>query len=170
MLKDFGKKIIVGLILALFMSYQVVQNLSYKNLIENLLDHSVTTINVGEVLELQAKKDLVFLDTRAAREYEVSHILNSRWVGYESFKVENVVDIPKNKLIIVYCSVGYRSEKIGEQLQKSGFQNVFNLYGGIFEWINQGQDVFRKGQKTDSIHVYNHYWGQWVKKGKKIVE
>lgn len=169
MLKDFVKKNLIWFILVVFMSYQGIQNVAYKEVIDNLLSHSVPIINVEQVLKLQAKRGFVILDTRTAREYEVSHIQNSRWVGYESFEPQKVADISTDKTVIVYCSVGYRSEKVGERLQKMGFKKIFNLHGGIFQWINQGQDVFQNGSKTDSIHVYNHHWGQWVNKGKKTI-
>jgi rhodanese-related sulfurtransferase len=57
------------------------------------------------------------------------------------FSEEVVADLPREAPVIVYCSVGYRSEKIGEKLQKLGFQNVHNLYGGIFQWKNDGFEV-----------------------------
>ena len=149
------------------MSYQTIQNLDYKQVVDNLLEHSVPEINVKQALLLQNKQPVYFLDARTPREYQVSHLKNSKWIGYKRFKKQHVSNIPKDKTVIVYCSVGYRSEKITEQLQKLGFEHVFNLYGGIFEWINQEQPIFQGGKKTDSIHVYNYYWGRWVKKGKK---
>ena len=56
--------------------------------------------------------------------------------GLKNLLKYKVEDIARESTIVVYCSVGYRSEKIAEELDKLGFTNVSNLYGGIFEWIN----------------------------------
>ena len=72
-------------------------------------------------------------------------------------------DLDYDSPIILYCSVGYRSEKLGKKLQKKGFTNVKNLYGSIFEWINQGYTVENtKGQTSHKVHTYNKKWSQYV--------
>lgn len=114
--------------------------------------------------------DVVLLDTRAKEEYEISHIKGARFVDYDDFEVEQVRDIPKDKEVIVYCSVGYRSERVGEKLQKAGYSNVKNLYGGIFGWKNEGNEVVvgPNDQPTDSVHTYNRLWGKWLFNGIKV--
>ena len=52
-----------------------------------------------------------------------------------------------------------------------GFENVRNLYGGIFQWKNQDKPVVdTKGIKTDSVHTYSKAWSKWLKKGIKVYE
>ena len=58
------------------------------------------------------KDNVTFFDAREPREYDVSHIENALLVGYNHFDINTVKNIPKDKKIIVYCSMGYRSEKI----------------------------------------------------------
>ena len=111
----------------------------------------------------------ILLDTRERREYEVSHIANARWVGYDKFNYRSVTELPKDTAIVVYCSVGYRSEKIGEKLKELGFTNVKNLYGGIFQWVNEAKPVVdMDGAATDEVHAYSKAWGIWLNKGKKV--
>ena len=113
--------------------------------------------------------DVVLLDARAYEEYQVSHIKGARWIGYSDFTVKSVADLPKDKAIVVYCSVGYRSEKITEKLQKEGYTHVSNFYGGIFSWKNEGGAVVNsKNQATDKVHTYNKKWSQWLLKGEKV--
>jgi predicted sulfurtransferase len=77
----------------------------------------------------------------------------------------------KNSKIVVYCSLGIRSEDIGEKLKKAGYKNVYNLYGGIFEFKNQNLSIYNsKGNTTDSIHAYSKTWGKWLKNGIKIYD
>ena len=42
-------------------------------------------------------------------------------VGFKDFDLSMVDDLPKDAIIVTYCSVGYRSERIGEKLKKAGF-------------------------------------------------
>ena len=123
------------------------------------------------VSEVKTDSDVIILDTRKKEEYEVSHIKNSVWVGYEGFRTQNVINkIPNSDTeIVVYCSIGVRSEDIGEKLKKAGYTNVKNLYGGIFEWKNQGKSVFKTNSvETDSIHTYNKQWSKLLSKGIKV--
>jgi rhodanese-related sulfurtransferase len=83
--------------------------------------------------------------------------------------LSSVANIPKQDSIILYCSVGYRSERIGEQLQKAGYKHVFNLYGGIFNWKNHdGVVLDPSGKATEKVHTYNKDWSRFLKKGEKV--
>ncbi|MCG9792249.1 rhodanese-like domain-containing protein [Flavobacterium algicola] len=119
------------------------------------------------------KSKFVLLDSREPEEYKVSHIPNAVFVGYGDFKSETVTQLIKNRNtpIVVYCSIGVRSENIGEKLLKLGYTNVQNLYGGIFEYKNKGGIVVNKyNKKTDSVHTYNKKWGAYLNNGIKIYE
>ncbi|WP_310556963.1 rhodanese-like domain-containing protein [Flavobacterium sp.] len=125
------------------------------------------------VSQLKTQNNSIILDTREPKEFNTSHIANSQNVGYEKFNSKKIKATFKNQnqTIIVYCSVGIRSEIIGEKLLKMGYKNVFNLYGGIFEWKNQGEVVVDKNQKkTDNIHTFSSEWSKYLLKGTKIFE
>lgn len=110
----------------------------------------------------------VILDTREKEEFEVSHLKGARWVGYNTFAIEGIKDISKNEPIVVYCSVGARSQDIGKRLKEAGYKEVYNLYGGIFHWVNEEQPIYKNNQPTSRIHVYSLAWGIWVNKGEKV--
>ncbi len=120
-----------------------------------------------QVDELKAKKDYyVILDAREKNEYDISHIEGAIWIGYNDFTLDRLSEIPKGAKVVTYCSVGYRSERIGEKLQKAGYVNVQNLHGSIFKWMNMGYPVVDKDDKpTTEVHGYNKKWGKWVKQG-----
>lgn len=123
------------------------------------------------VTELQNLKNQIILDAREWEEYEVSHLKNAVWVGYDDFKLADVADKypDKNLNIVVYCSIGVRSENIGEELLESGYFNTKNLYGGIFEWSNQGYPVYNtKDEKTKKVHAYGKLWGKYLTKAEKV--
>ena len=109
------------------------------------------------------------LDTRELYEYNVSHLTNARCVGYDKFTMNSIRDIPQDAEIVVYCSLGVRSEKIGERLTKAGYTNVKNLFGGIFEWVyNDFEIIDKNGKKTNRIHTFDSNWSQWLLKGEKV--
>ena len=111
------------------------------------------------------------LDTREKKEFATSHLKDAKWVGYEDFDLSRVQSIVPNKKtpIVVYCSVGVRSEDIGEKLKKAGYSNVKNLYGGIFQWKNEGYPVFNSLQKeTQKVHAYSKFWGELLTNAEKI--
>ncbi len=141
---------------------------AYKVLLRTVYNNSVPMVACED---LRTEKNVVLLDTRARREFEVSHLKNARWVGFDDFDLSRVADIPKDTKIVVYCTVGVRSEKIGEKLMAAGFKNVRNLYGSIFEWVNQGNPVFDAQQHpTPRVHAYSRVWGVWLQKGEKVYE
>lgn len=135
--------------------------------LKKLNKNSVEYIFVDELKQTNA----VLLDARKLKEFEVSHLKNALWVGYKNFEIDSVLkNYPDKKTpLIVYCSIGVRSEDIGEQLLDSGYSNVKNLYGGIFEWINRGNPVVdSNGVATKKVHAYNRYWGKLVRNGQKV--
>ena len=146
------------------------QTKDYKEKLESLYSHTVPLIASKELSsEIDLEKQVVLLDIRSMEEYKVSHLKGAKLIDYDHFKKKDVKDIPLNSQVIVYCSVGYRSEKIGEKLLKMGFTNVQNLYGGIFQWKNEGFEIVNeKTHETDSVHTYNKNWSQWLEKGIKV--
>jgi len=157
------------MLLSFLQSLMACGQQTYDQKLQSLYKNTVSLIQPQEVKKKLHKEDVVILDTRTAKEYSVSHLPSAKFVGYDHFDVSQVEDIPKDKEIIVYCSVGYRSEKIGEKLQEAGFENVSNIYGGIFQWKNEDLDVVnQEGVVTDSVHTYNRRWSKWLEEGKGI--
>lgn len=143
--------------------------------LDELLDlyntRSVAYVSVEEARMLQLNGDVTILDTREKDEYDVSHLQNAQWVGFNQFSAEEIAAKIENKNtpILVYCSLGIRSEEIGEKLMKVGFTNVRNVYGGIFEWKNNKFPVMNHLEReTDSVHVFSKAWSKWLTRGIKI--
>ncbi len=154
----------------LLISSQVFSQKSLKKLLK---EYNTESIPYMDVNELNNKIDITLLDAREIKEYEISHLKNAIRVGYDYFDIEKTSEsiADKKAIIVVYCSVGIRSEDIAEKLQKVGYKNVYNLYGGIFEWKNNGFKVYDKdNQETEKVHTFNKEWSKWLNKGEKIYE
>lgn len=124
------------------------------------------TISVYNAKAKVGQDKVYFLDTREKAEFNVSHIKNARNVGFDNFKMSSVANIPKDAEIIVYCSIGARSQTIGERLKKAGYTNVKNLYGGLFHWCNSGAPMVNNSNVvTTRIHGFSTEWGKWINKG-----
>jgi rhodanese-related sulfurtransferase len=140
------------------------QNADFDKKVANMLSFSVKTVSPNAI---KRQSDILILDARERSEYDVSHLPNAVFIGYNNFEKRVLDSIAKDRPIVVYCSIGYRSEKIGEKLQKQGFTKVYNLYGSIFEWVNQGNPVVDKNnQPTKKVHTYNKAWSRWIEEGK----
>lgn len=138
--------------------------LLYKNTVPLIQPDSLAQM-------LQAEDSVLLLDTRKEAEWRVSHLSGAQFAGYEEFDSSAWFGAPKTMPVVVYCSIGWRSEKIGERMQQAGFEKVFNLYGGIIEWKNNGHGVVTpNGVPTEQVHTYNRYWGIYLTKGKRVYE
>jgi rhodanese-related sulfurtransferase len=144
---------------------QTVGNKDYGVLLDKLLRHTVPEVTAQQVVKMD---NIILLDTRKKAEFDVSHLKSAIWVGYSDFDDSKMIGIDKQQQIIVYCSVGFRSEKIAEKLLSHGYKNVSNLYGGIFEWVNAGYEVVNTFGKTTNVHTFNKNWGKWSQKGNKV--
>lgn len=142
----------------------------FYNMLDGMYSYTVPLISPADFLK-KAGENYVILDTREEKEYQISHLPNAQCVGYDKVNLEAVKDLPKDQPILVYCSVGYRSERIGEKLQEMGFTHVYNLYGGIFNWSNKGEKMLDAEEaSTQKVHGFNQEWSQWILKGKKVLK
>lgn len=144
---------------------------SIDKLLKEYNDNSVPYITVQELA--MPKTDALILDSRELNEYKTSHLKNAIHVGYDNFNIDSLQKkIPdKDSRIVVYCSVGIRSESIADSLKLAGYSQVKNLFGGIFEWKNHNFPVYNIEEKeTDSVHTFSKTWSKWLKKGVKVYE
>lgn len=152
-----------------FLGMACSQPENYNQLLADLYKNTVPTMQPSELTAKLKSDKITILDTREIEEYNVSHINNSKHVGYDNFSLKKLPELDKSDTIVLYCSVGYRSERIGEKLLKAGYTNVYNLYGGLFQWVNEEREVVgNNNQPTDNIHPYSDSWGKWLTKGKKV--
>jgi rhodanese-related sulfurtransferase len=158
-------------ILIFLQCLSVFSQKSLEKLLKQYNDNSVPYITAQELAMPKAKA--IILDSRELKEYQTSHLKNAIHVGYDYFELDSVQKkIPdKNAKIVVYCSLGIRSESIADSLKKVGYKNVGNLYGGIFEWKNNNLPVYNALEKeTDSIHAFSKEWSKWLINGTKVYD
>jgi len=137
---------------------------------EKYISGTVPLTYSKELYRVINSPNVTILDAREEKEYEVSHLPKSHYIGFDNFDSKSVSLIQKTDTIYIYCSIGYRSEKIGERIQEMGFNNVFNLYGGIFNWANSGYKVIDKNNKqTKEVHGYNKEWSKLLNEKRCVI-
>lgn len=160
------KKIIF---LFLFISTSLFSQNDLDKLLNNFNHQNIPYISVEELA--MPKTNAIILDAREPNEFEVSHIKDALFVGYNDFNIDKTIEnlTDKNAKIVVYCSLGIRSEKIANKLKNKGFTNIYNLYGGIFEWKNSEFEVLDKNENpTEKVHAFSKSWSKWLTKGEKV--
>ncbi len=167
-------KLKITYILTFFLTAQI--GIAQETLNELLKKHNndnIPYITVSELHQLQSQDKVLILDSREKNEFDVSHIPRAILVGYNQFSVEEFSKKIKDKEtpIVVYCTLGIRSNVNANKLQNEGFTNITNLYGGICEWKNKGYTVVDpSGNATENVHLFSEKWNKWLKNGNAVYE
>ncbi len=95
----------------------------------------IETATVFDAVSLSNHKDAIFVDVRESKEMATGVINGAYRVPLSSFEKNSTqLDKFKDKPVIVYCRSGNRSISAGSKLRKKGFNQVYNLTGGILAW------------------------------------
>ncbi|WPP52758.1 rhodanese-like domain-containing protein [Catalinimonas niigatensis] len=156
------------IVLFLITSFLIFKEAFYFLYLKTLIPHHIPHLDVREFREFK-QDTILILDTRSLEEYQVSHIKGAQWVGYDEFTLDKIDTFARDTTVVLYCSVGYRSDIVGKKLQEAGFQRVYNLWGGIFAWVNEEMPVYQEDKITKKIHPYSSLWGFWLTKGEKVL-
>ena len=101
----------------------------------NLKNH----INPTKWNKLIKNKNTLLLDARKPFEYKVGSFKNSVNPQVNNFREfpEYLKKLNKDKTIAMFCTGGIRCEKAGIYLNKKGFKNVYQLKGGIINYLKK---------------------------------
>jgi len=83
--------------------------------------------------KIDNKDDFLLIDVREPSEIEISKIKESIHIPMAEIP-NNIDQINSNKLVIVMCISGSRSANVCKYLIQNGFQDIYNLNGGIIKW------------------------------------
>jgi rhodanese-related sulfurtransferase len=92
-------------------------------------------------------QDAVVVDVRPAADFNKGHIINAISIPSNGFANQmGVLNKHKEKPIIVSCRSGAQSSAATMQLKKAGFEQVYNLKGGILAWQSANLPITRKSK------------------------
>jgi UPF0176 protein len=97
-----------------------------------------THLEPEEFKKLKGQHDVVLLDVRSNYEHHVGKFKNALTLDIENFRdfPEKIQELEhlKDKKIITYCTGGIKCEKASAFLLEKGFENVYQLHGGIIKY------------------------------------
>lgn len=99
-------------------------------------------ITVEEMQTLSKLEGIQLVDIRTPSEFSQGYIDNAQNIDFWSPDFdERIETLDKTKPIIIYCKSGGRSAKCAVQLKAKGFGKIYDLKGGISQWMLQGMPV-----------------------------
>jgi UPF0176 protein len=120
--------------------------------LENVsIEHGGKRLSPEELLQLYKEgKDFVIVDARNWYESKIGKFKNAITPPMKNFREwKKVVDEDlkeyKNKTVVTYCTGGIRCEKASAYMVERGFNDVYQLNGGIVNFINQFPDTYWEG-------------------------
>ncbi len=98
---------------------------------ENIFAHLMNPIHVKQLDEMiDNKEDFFLLDVRELPEYKNGTIEGATRYSVDELR-EFLEEIPEGKKIVVFCEVGLRGYVASRILMQNGFEEVYNLIGGM---------------------------------------
>jgi UPF0176 protein len=99
-------------------------------------------VNASEFNKLAEQDDTIIVDMRNHYESEVGHFKGALCPDVDTFReelqiIEDIMNEQKNKKLLMYCTGGIRCEKASAWMKHLGFENVFQLNGGIIKYAEE---------------------------------
>ncbi len=102
---------------------------------------SIDADKAREFMDTKSAEELVTLDVRQPKEYELGHIPGAKLIPLPDL-TKRLAEIDHKKAVVVYCAMGGRSRVAAQMLAGRGFDYVYNLSGGFKAW--EGKAAFGK--------------------------
>ena len=103
-----------------------------------------------EFMEMKDRDDVVILDVRSNYEHSVGRFKNAVTLDIENFREfpEKIKELEqyKDKKILTYCTGGIKCEKASALLLHEGFEDVYQLHGGIIKYGKEANGKDFEGQ------------------------
>ncbi len=100
-------------------------------------------------------KESIVLDVCTPGEFERQHIANALNINYNGRDFEtHLSQLDKDKPYFVYCWAGTRSANAAKLMREMGFEQVYELKGGIANWMKQNKPVESDRAKEETHNLY----------------
>jgi len=127
-------------VLSIPLSGQIYQNISVHDaniLIQNMVNKPMFTI----------------LDVRTISEYNTDHLEDADTRNfYDTDFVVQLDSLDKSRAYLIYCQSGNRSGQAYNIMQSLGFEEVYNMLGGISSWRTNGYQTTTIVPRFDNIY------------------
>ena len=145
-----------------------------KIVADGLTDDSFDPTNIG--IHLKAKEfndlledpDTIVVDMRNHYESEIGHFTTAIKPDVDTFREslpiieEQLSDHKQDKKLLMYCTGGIRCEKASAYFKHKGFENVYQLEGGIIEYTRQVKAEGMESKFIGKNFVFDHRLGERI--------
>ena len=101
----------------------------------------INFISDSDFVEIQ-DSDYILIDVRTQDEFDLGHIESAINLDFYSDTFQNeILSLPKNEKIVLYCRTNNRSSKTATILKQNGYRDILVISGGITEWVKNGNDI-----------------------------
>ena len=119
----------------------VVLSLIFIFSCELLNSPEINIISESDFVEIQ-DSDYTLIDVRTQDEFDLGHIDSAINLDFYSDTFQNeILSLPKNEKIVLYCRTNNRSSKTATILKENGYKDISVIRGGITEWVKNGNDI-----------------------------
>lgn len=120
------------------------------------VDEAIARLRTGEAL---------VVDVRDRAEYDTSHLAGSRWLALAALERDGwPADWPRDRLILTYCTIGYRSGVASKLLADQGMR-ALNIRGGVLALAHAGETFEDSRGETRRIHIWDSSYAWLVPPG-----
>lgn len=132
------------------MYVRVKSEIVNSGLTNTRLENTAPKLTPEQLLKFyEGKKDFLIIDTRNWYESKIGRFKNAITPQITHFrewpKVVEGLEAFKDKTIVTYCTGGIRCEKASAYLREQGFKDVYQINGGILNYIQQFPDTYWEG-------------------------
>ena len=119
----------------------VILSLVFVFSCELLNTTEISMISESDFVEIQ-DSDYILIDVRTQDEFDLGHIDSAINLDFYSDTFQNeILSLPKNEKIVLYCRTNNRSSKTATILKQNGYRDILVISGGITEWVKNGNDI-----------------------------
>ena len=145
-----------------------------KIVADGLKDETFDVTNIGIHLkakdfnELLEDPDTIVVDMRNHYESEIGHFTNAIKPDVDTFREslpiieEQLAAHKQDKKLLMYCTGGIRCEKASAYFKHKGFENVYQLEGGIIEYTRQVKAEGLESKFIGKNFVFDHRLGERI--------
>lgn len=125
----------------LFIAFLAITQLGCKKKEANEVQkNAITVVTPSDFKE--KSKDQTIIDIRTPEEFKQGHIENAVNINFfDSDFLERMNQYDKEKPLFIYCRSGNRTSSASKKLARSGFQEVYDLQGGILNWMRSNNEI-----------------------------
>lgn len=100
----------------------------------------ITVLSPSEFKEKSQNNPII--DVRTPLEFSQGYIKGAKNINFfDSNFTKQINSFDKSKPIYVYCKTGHRSEIASEKMIQLGFKEVYDLKGGIINWVRSNNKI-----------------------------